>query len=464
MELDEFLKTCQEAGKRLAEFNDAVIVHHFDADGIAAGAITFSGMLKNGVEPTVQCWKKITPENLQQLSETTNYEQIVFCDLSVSPEEAEKYFTNREIVILDHHELKGEYKENVFLANPHSYGIDGSVSVSGGGTSYLAFRKYPELAQLALVSAIGDLQDRDGLTGVNELILKDAIKSGVAITKKDLRLFGRSARNLIAFLSYCSEPFLPGLTGNDKTCAQFLAENEIPFKKNDKFISYYELTDDEQKQLASALIEYCFMKKMPEKVVEKIIGDTYLFPSEVKGTPFYDAHEFATLLNACGRNNAAQVGFGACIKRENDREAAVQLVQRHRINLRKGIGIAKRKISDAGPFYLIDCRGQVKDSIIGTVAGAVLYSVEPNKPVIAIANDDEDETMVKISTRATKVLVANGVDLNYLLKTATKDLGKSAGGGHTIASGASVEKKYLPEFLKRCAEILKEQEQTQIEQ
>ncbi len=118
--------------------------------------------------------------------------------------------------------------------------------------------------------------------------------------------------------------------------------------------------------------------------------------------------------------------------------------------------LAKHKLSDAGEFYLLDLRGQVKDSIIGTVAGATLANlVQSTKPIIALSLDEDDPEMLKISARGTNELIEKGLDLNQMLRIACKDLGKSVGGGHKVAAGASVEKRSLNDFLLKCAEYLR---------
>ncbi len=458
----EFLQKAKEMGCELKELENAAIVHHFDADGIPAAAIIFSAMCRNGIAPSVIAWKKMTLENVEKLK-NIKQKQLIFCDLGAGYLSIlEENLKEKEIYVIDHHEPEkpaANRSEKIKMLNGHDFGLDGAEEICAGSTAYLCFQEYADLSQLAIVSIVGDMHDKNGITGVNKLILRDAITANVVKVKKDLRIFGRSARSLISFLSYCSEPYLPDLTGNDKNCARFLFDNEIPFKKDGKYLSYYELDEKDQKKFTSALIEHCLRKKFDEIEIEKMIGDVYLFSSEKIGTPFYDAYEYASLMNACGRNNASEIGVGACLKNETKRKQAMELLQLHRTNLRRAILLARNKTSNLGEYYLLDARGQIKESIIGTVASAIVLSLDVKKvkPVIAIANDDEDKEMTKISTRANSKLVENGVDLNKMIRNATESLGKSFGGGHKVAAGASVEKRHLPEFLKRCSEIIKEQ-------
>jgi len=62
----------------------------------------------------------------------------------------------------------------------------------------------------------------------------------------------------------------------------------------------------------------------------------------------------------------------------------------------------------------------------------------------------------KVSARATKPLVAAGLDLAVALRTVASELGGD-GGGHNIASGATIPKGKEEKFLARVDEIVGEQ-------
>ncbi|MDP3742455.1 MAG: hypothetical protein Q8R15_04015, partial [Candidatus Micrarchaeota archaeon] len=125
----EFLQACLDAGKRILEFDDAVVVHHFDADGLSAGAIVFSAMMKNGVAPAMICWKKTTLENVLALKQRKE-KQVVLTDLAYSPLLVE-HLKEKEVIILDHHEVDPTpLPKNFTLVNSHNYGIDGGIEVS----------------------------------------------------------------------------------------------------------------------------------------------------------------------------------------------------------------------------------------------------------------------------------------------------------------------------------------------
>ena len=68
------------------------------------------------------------------------------------------------------------------------YGLDGTKDVSGSGVAYLTVRplEYKNLSG-ALVGAFGDMQYKNGFSGVNKTILDDGIESGNIEVRDDLK-------------------------------------------------------------------------------------------------------------------------------------------------------------------------------------------------------------------------------------------------------------------------------------
>ncbi len=84
------------------------------------------------------------------------------------------------------------------------------------------------------------------------------------------------------------------------------------------------------------------------------------------------------------------------------------------------------------------------------VSGLGIRYLFADLPLITLNHKDE---MVKISARGTKPLIARGLDLSVALKTAAEAVG-GAGGGHTIASGASIPPGMEDKFLSLVDEIV----------
>ena len=72
---------------------------------------------------------------------------------------------NFKVLILDHHQINGTSNNPNFIqVNPHMFGIDGASDVSGSGVAYFVAkamnRENVDLAPIALVGALGDMQDK----------------------------------------------------------------------------------------------------------------------------------------------------------------------------------------------------------------------------------------------------------------------------------------------------------------
>jgi single-stranded DNA-specific DHH superfamily exonuclease len=77
------------------------------------------------------------------------------------------------------------------------------------------------------------------------------------------------------------------------------------------------------------------------------------------------------------------------------------------------------------------------------VSGLGIRYLYTDRPLITLNHKDD---MVKISARGNKLLISRGLDLSVALRKAAESVGGN-GGGHTIASGASIppgcEEKFL---------------------
>ena len=67
-------------------------------------------------------------------------------------------------IILDHHQISEEEKDNQNIINAWKYEIDGGTEISAGGMAYFAAmalnEKNSDLSEIAIVSALGDRQDQ----------------------------------------------------------------------------------------------------------------------------------------------------------------------------------------------------------------------------------------------------------------------------------------------------------------
>lgn len=425
MDESKFLEKCDEARKYAFSFKNPLIVHHYDADGLSSGAIVAGAFLKEGKLFRREAIKKLDDLALERFAQE---QELIFVDLGGGNKRVNEL---NEVLIIDHHQTDGIEK---FQVNPLLHGIDGGTELSAATTAYCVFR---HMADVAIVGAVGDMQSP--LTGMNRWVLERGQEQGEVKIEEDIRFYGRYCRALVQFLSYCDDPYIPGISFREDKVVELL--NDLGIKFDDER-RYVDLSEDERKNLISALakvlINYGQLKK-----VNELVGESYIFPKRPMNETF-EANEFSTVLNACGRHSQPDIGVNVCLGEESAYAQARVLLQHHRKMLRTGIEYAKSTIQNLGAFYFLDGRGVIDEGIIGTVCG-MAFQQKWNRPIIGIA--DGEQKTIKISGRASKFLVEKGLNLGELMKNATKEVG-GIGGGHKIAAGAAIPKEKLNEFLK----------------
>ena len=115
-------------------------------------------------------------------------------------------YGDKDVIILDHHIPEEIETKNICHVNPHLAGIDGSKEVSGAGVVYFFAKalnkKYEDLAHIALIGAVGDIQEDNGFKKLNQDILDKAISLGKVTVEKGLRIFGAQTRALHKALEF----------------------------------------------------------------------------------------------------------------------------------------------------------------------------------------------------------------------------------------------------------------------
>ncbi len=454
-------KLFSKAREFLKNSRELVVVSHYDADGLTAGAIATLILDRLGVEYKIHPVKKLDEKTVKDLA--NEGEMFWFVDLGSGQLDTIESIIGGDYLVCDHHETISTVSIRGIHINAHELGFDGSTEISGAGVTYLLGKfidpKNVDLSAIAIVGAVGDMQDSTGkLVGKNREILSDGVSSGVITVLTDLRLFGRYTRPLIQFLSYSSDPVIPGLTGNDSGCARFLSDLGIPVKRGDKWLTYMDLSHEERKRLVSGLYVYALSNGLDEDTIKTMFGEVYELSKESKESYTRDAKDFATLLNACGRHGEMITGIMVARgDREGYYDKAVQILQRHKRAIHDAIKWALANGLDTfDEMYVLDGRGKIEDSIIGIVAG-MLYNagaVPRDKPIIALASDEDGN--IKISGRGNWDLIRRGLHLGNAMKSLATELG-GAGGGHNIAAGATISPEKKDEFLDKLSKELKRQ-------
>ncbi|RLE83046.1 MAG: hypothetical protein DRJ52_01170, partial [Thermoprotei archaeon] len=235
--------------EKLVSEGPFLIISHYDADGLSSAAIIANILIKRKTSFHIKIIEQPSAEDLRLLIEKyPEYKCLILCDMGSRHRKLlEEMAVNLKlnIVILDHHIPSAESvsSEKIHEVNPWNYGINGSTQVSTAGITYLLAKELDKdvgekSVHLAVIGALGDRQDQGekcDFLGLNKLILKDALERKIISREINIRLFGIRRRPLHKCLEYTIEPYIPGLTGDERACIDFLKRISIePFDHEGK--------------------------------------------------------------------------------------------------------------------------------------------------------------------------------------------------------------------------------------
>ncbi len=462
-ELSERAVSCAE---RVRDADEILLASHIDADGLTSAAIASSALTRAGISFETVFSKQLDAEEIASIAET-EYDTVLFTDFGsgqldiIAEHESAGDFTP---VIADHHQPADADTE--FHLNPLLFGLDGSSELSGAGASYVLARALEpddgdnrDLAGLAVVGAVGDMQTSDGeLVGANTGIVEEGIEVGVLETGTDLALYGKQTRPLPKLLEYATDVYIPGISNDQNGVLRFLDGVGIDLKEDGDWRRWVDLTDDERQTVASALVKRAMRKGVSAEKIDGLVGTSYTLAVEEKGTELRDVSEFSTLLNATARYERADVGLAVCLgDRDDALERARTLLTNHRRNLSEAISwVQSEGVTREQNVQWFHAEDRVRETIVGIVAGMAVGAdgIDRGTPILAFADKNDEE--VKVSARGTPGLTRKGLDLSVVMKEASRAVGGD-GGGHNVAAGATVPKGQESAFIARADELVGEQ-------
>ncbi|RMD66129.1 DHH family phosphoesterase, partial [Candidatus Pacearchaeota archaeon] len=407
------------------------VISHFDTDGITAAAIFARTLSKLDKHFTLRIVKSLNEDFVEELPSNAF---LIFLDLGSGS--LEQLAKKGDVLILDHHEIPTEVPGNVTMVNPH---LIGHEPVCSAAICYL-FSKYllganKDLASLAVVGTVGDAHEKE-IGKVFSEILEDA----EATIKKGLLIYP-STRPVDKVLEYCSNPFIPKVSGNRIGVIELLREAGLA-PVDGRYKSLHELDEREMRALITAV-----MVRLKGKHAEKLIGNIFLvkFFSRME-----DARELSALINACSRLGHSDIALGFCLGNSALRKEADIVYTRYRQSLFAALRYFYDSEKIEGKSYMIvNARDKIKDTIIGTVASIASHSpaYEEGFVIVALAYDGE---RIKVSAR---VVGRNGRNVRELLARVIDVVGGEVG-GHANAAGCIIEKKDERKFIEELRKVL----------
>jgi RecJ-like exonuclease len=454
MSEESFFKRLAAAASRIeGAGRSALVVSHYDADGLAAASILARALAQLGFTLHIVILEQLTHAGFARIEKLApSYPLIVLVDMGSGALLELSKLKTEVVVVLDHHS-PGSPVGNVEEVNPHRFGIDGSKEVSSSGLAYLLAKELKgeeavALAPLAVVGALGDRQDVGRgfkLIGINRRIVEEGVEAGLLEERTDIRVFGGSSRPLVKALAYTIDPFLPGITGDEGGAFAFLKDVGIEPTAGGRLRTLSELGREERKRLASALVKLLLGAGYSVREAERVYGATYILTREPQDSPLRDAREFAQLLNAAGRMGyfelAVALGMGA---RGEMLLKATDVAGQYRSLLAKAFKCVREEniVKEKETCAVIDFRGKdfLNERVSGALASLLLPYVKGDKILLVLVDSPEG---VKVSARRKE---SPAVHVGELMAKAAGQVG-GVGGGHESAGGATVPTDKIDAFI-----------------
>jgi single-stranded-DNA-specific exonuclease len=433
-ELEKLINLAKNAAENIRKYRFVRVVSHNDADGLTSAGIMAQALFRAGIHFQLSIAGRLDESVVEEVNKSTfKGELVIFCDMgSGQPELINKVST--DVIVLDHHMPFGHSHAKA-VVNAHTVGIDGATDISASGTCYLVARELNicnvDLAGLAIAGAIGD---RQLFRTANAFILEEALKSGVVSIRKGLKV---GDGDLIDVLAYSTEPFLD-ITGYPEKVKDFLRQLELSGNIEN-------LSEEAVFKLVNAVALKLAKYASPE-AAEAVIGDVLLLKKEL----VENVYDFISVLSTCGKQKVYGLALAICLRDHEVVDEALSFTKEHEKKLTLDIRENVEKIHKGENIWYISTVDAVST---GNLASTVVRYLHPELPFICV---NESEGILKISARGTRELVSKGLDLSFALREAANSVGGS-GGGHNVASGASIPLGSIGEFLSITDRIIGDQ-------
>jgi RecJ-like exonuclease len=426
----------------------ALVIGHYDADGISGTAVICAALKRLEVMFTARNIHVVTPDVLRALIEPAR--GVVFLtDLGsdMAPKLAPLRTPEREIVIVDHHPPGGRPPELVQI-NAHEYGMNGTYEACSGTMAYAMAITWDQanvgLFRQAIIGSIGDRQ-ASRPQGLTKSLIAHAISRRAAHATEEVPL---SAGPLDEAIVMSNDPYFRRLRTREDA-AKLLKQAGI-----DPRADHSELPPAQKRTLTSLLVAELAGSGADHEAVANAVRSRFVFPDGER------ADELARLVDGCGRMGDTGTGLAVALGSKDARARAADFESKFRVRLLEliravdaataagdGSGVRERKA-----LQWFECPDR---NLVGTVAECVVsYIGRHDRPAFGFSRSDGEG--YKGSARATRRQVDAGVDLTRACNDAGVAVGGS-GGGHNIASGITVPEGKLEEFLDRADAIVSAQ-------
>jgi RecJ-like exonuclease len=413
------------------------VIYHYDGDGIASASSALRALARLGYPAQATALLGVERERMTDLLRATRGPVLV---VDTGASWLDLYASHpHPVVILDHHRypVPASLGEQVALVNPLDWGVDGMSEMCAATltwlfTIFLDPRNWDN-APWGLSGGIADRQHVGGFRGLNRQLVDEAVRRSLIEPAHGLALYGK---DLVDGIVNSIDPFFRGLSGRPDAVRTFLKELGL-----DEGRPVSALRPEEAARLGAALKDRLTSAGVLPEFVAMVDPPRWTVPSLG-----LDAEELSNLQNACGR--ASLPGTGVAIALGDP--SALESARAAEHAWRQGILAGLLRLEEGG----LNSMGALQwfespdSTLAGTQAGmAMNYLTDPDRPVFAFSPSADSPT--KVSARATARLVARGLDLASACRIAAAEVG-GEGGGHRVASGATIPGGSRDAFLAAC--------------
>ena len=419
------------------------VVYHYDADGVASASSAVRALARLGYPFQATPLLGVERERMEELAAHTPGPLLVV-DTGVSWLDLLARHPH-PVVVLDHHSYPDaappSHGERLAVVNPLDWGVDGMKELCAATLTWL-FTVFLDPvnwdnAAWGLSGAIGDRQHVGGFQGLNARLVEEAVRRSVVVRKRGVGLFGPSiARALTSSI----DPYVRGLSGHPEAVRTFLREVAVPAETKPS-----DLSEEEADRLVGALKERLAASNVLPEFVTVLDPERYFVPSLG-----LDAVELSNLQNAAGRAGIPGVGVAFALGDPSAAERVRAAEEAWRSGILRGLG----RVEEVGVNSMASLRWfeSPDTTLAGTQAGlAMNYLLPPDLPVFVFTEAAPGPT--KLSARGTQRQVGRGLDLAAACRAGAHEVG-GEGGGHRVASGATIPQGTRDAFLRAVDRIL----------
>jgi RecJ-like exonuclease len=414
------------------------VIYHYDGDGVAAASALLRAFSRLGYPAQATALFGVERERFAALARSTPG-PIVVTDtgsswLDLYPEHP------HPVVVLDHHSYPGAPEspglpKHVAFVNPVDWGVDGMNELSASSLAWL-FTVFLDPANWdnapwGLSGAIHDRQHVGGFRGLNATLVEEARRRSLLERRRGLALFGRSVAEALA---QSVDPYVRGISGRRDVAERFVRDLGVDPARRPT-----ELTAEESERLARAVQDRLRAANVLPEFASMLKGERWFVPALGM-----DAEEISNLQNATGRAGIPGVGVAYAL----GDPVAAEKARATEADWRSGLLRGLRRIEDGGVRSMEALRWfeSPETALAGTQAGlAMNYLLPSDLPVFVFSDGGEGPT--KISARGLVRQVDRGLDLATVCRTAAAEVG-GEGGGHRVASGATIPPGTRDRFLE----------------